>query len=1306
MDTTRLHRTTFSLLKDSYNSPVSSSYCSCDALSSVTINSRPCSRFPLILTWRKRLSGSGGFNVHGFHTRRRRRKGREIIQKSQVTEASLVHNFAAIAFTVAAITLLPLFWRYVKNNYLRSKPSSSPNSSDPQRGTEDLKDMAASANSNAEFPSRENVGSVDKTVTSQPQFSNSEVCNRHSIATSSNESDHATALAVSDGQLNESNDDCGAMAPVAAGCAEQKQEMELASKDEFSGLEGSVVNAENASVHDILRANEVQEPGLELPFVKKSTYLENEHQDIGAGHQIVIADTEQVSGLESCIVGARSSYSEEEAQDMGSGQKVIANEKQELGLQCSLINGKRSFLEEEPQDLGTIHMLVTANEVQETHIVNEKSRYSEEGQDIGAGQRIVITNDVQGSSSMSCGMSLAIEEPYLLENLSSTRERDSVENIFVPRTTDSHINKNSNENLSIAEHSEASFSLNERSHASETQSPNGAYADHIKIENSENDTQYRLPVGNHEGRLSAAKADPVALASKFIEEKTTSIDKEETLNAGKVENGAPINGAASIIGGRRKRTWHKSQGRSVDFAAKLKDLFPIDTTRDASEYMRYYDRWLRVGRFKDCIELLERMNRVGALDMNKVYHAKFFDICRKNRAVKEAFQFIKLIQNPSLSTFNMLLSVCASAEDVEGAFQVLPLVKKTGLKADCKLYTTLISSCAKGGKVDIMFKVFHEMVNAGVEPSVHTYGALIDGCARAGQVAKAFGVYGIMRSKKVKPDRVIFNALITACGRSGAVDRAFDVLSEMKAEPHPVHPDHVTVGALISACSQSGQVDRALEVYKMVEEYGIKGTPDVYTMAVSVCSQKGDLDFALGVYDDMKKTGVCPDEVFFSALIDAAGHAGNIDFAFQFLHDAKALGLTPGSVIYSSLMGACSNTRNWQRALELYEEIKAAKFLPTVSTVNALITSLCDAGNLQKCVEVLDEMKQAGVTPNQITYTILLIACQKEDGPELAFKLFSRATMDGVVPTLTMCDCVTGLCLRRFQKVSSLGQSIVSFDLGNAQIHNQWTSWALLVYRQTVAAGVVPTMEALSQVLGCLRMPVNAAQRVSLIESLGFNASTAKQSNLYSLIDGFGVYDPRAFSLYEEAASLGVVPCFSYKDNPMNVDAREMQVYAIEVYLLTILKGLKHRLAAGAQLPNITVRLPVEKVPVTSVKGQKVVSVSGRTGQVVGALLRRLNLPYQGNEAYGKIRISGKAIKHWLRPKSYSPSIQFSGKVLGSSSPVSHLAKSINEQQRTIRTEDLSFDQSTSSSIVDNPSDESSIKLYKPWEDRRPHQKF
>lgn len=568
---------------------------------------------------------------------------------------------------------------------------------------------------------------------------------------------------------------------------------------------------------------------------------------------------------------------------------------------------------------------------------------------------------------------------------------------------------------------------------------------------------------------------------------------------------------------------------------------------DPSKHLSKYNNLLKAGRLCECVELLKDMEMKGLLDMTKVYHAKFFNICKKQKAVNEAFDYVRLIPNPTLSTFNMLMSVCASSQDSEGAFQVIQLLKDARLDPDCKLYTTLISTCGKCGKVDLMFEVFHKMVNSGVEPNVHTYGALIDGCARAGQVAKAFGAYGIMRSKNVKADRVVFNALIAACAQSGAMARAFDVIAEMEAEIQPIVPDHVTFGTLMKACAKAGQVERAREVYKMIQQYNIKGSSEVYTIAINSCSQTGDWEFARSVYDDMTQKGVLPDEMFMSALIDVAGHAKKLEAAFDILQQARKEGVQIGVMTYSSLMGACSKAKNWQRALELYEYLKSLKLVQTVSTVNALLTALCDGDQFQKALEVLSEMKGLGLCPNSITFSILIVASEKKDDMEAAQMLLSQAKKDGAAPTLIMCRCIIGMCLRRFEKACLVGETVLSFDSGRPQVNNEWTSLALMVYRETIGAGEKPTSQILSQVLGCLKFPYDTYVRNRLVENLGVTAESSKTSNLCSLIDGFGEYDPRAFSILEEAASYGVVPSVSLKMNPIVIDAKELDAFTAEV---------------------------------------------------------------------------------------------------------------------------------------------------------------
>lgn len=56
-------------------------------------------------------------------------------------------------------------------------------------------------------------------------------------------------------------------------------------------------------------------------------------------------------------------------------------------------------------------------------------------------------------------------------------------------------------------------------------------------------------------------------------------------------------------------------------------------------------------------------------------------------------------------------------------------------------------------------------------------------------------------------------------------------------------------------------------VYEMIDQFNIKGTPELYTIAVNSCSQTADWDFACKIFADMKLKGVVPDEVCLVVLI-------------------------------------------------------------------------------------------------------------------------------------------------------------------------------------------------------------------------------------------------------------------------------------------------------------------------------------------------------------------------------------------------------------------------------------------------------
>lgn len=96
-------------------------------------------------------------------------------------------------------------------------------------------------------------------------------------------------------------------------------------------------------------------------------------------------------------------------------------------------------------------------------------------------------------------------------------------------------------------------------------------------------------------------------------------------------------------------------------------------------------------------------------------------------------------------------------------------------------------------------------------------------------------------------------------------------------------------------------------------------------------------------------------------------------------------------------------------------------------------------------------------------------------------------------------------------------------DNGCQMFNLRRTSWALSIYRDTVSSGIMPTVEIVSQVLGCLRIPYDAALRNRIFEELGLSSDLSRYSSLCALLDGFGEYDPRSVSVLEVSEELTVL---------------------------------------------------------------------------------------------------------------------------------------------------------------------------------------
>ncbi|CAI7879514.1 unnamed protein product [Closterium sp. NIES-53] len=650
-------------------------------------------------------------------------------------------------------------------------------------------------------------------------------------------------------------------------------------------------------------------------------------------------------------------------------------------------------------------------------------------------------------------------------------------------------------------------------------------------------------------------------------------------------------------------------------AAEEEDV-SVEAGGDVEKYIATYNRWVRLGgRLDKCVGLLEQMHQHALFDPNQIYHNLFFSMCKSERAVASAFRFVALLESAGaaqLSTYNQLLSVCSHCADVTSAQKVLRMVQASRWRADTALYTALIAACCKSAKLDLAFKVRHLLRN----PPSSSHPPLLP---------PFFPPYGAARHH---------------------------------------------------------------------------------------------------------------DQILFSALINVAAHANKPDAALALLQEMRRARVQPGTVTYAALMGMYNRVRH-APPLALHSPLRLplcppVLCLPPLFPASLSVSPLLPPPLLPHLPSLFPPFLTSPL-PTSFPSTLRSMV-------EQAFSLYHEAQVDGARIGHAICESMIEICMEQHRTGASkpsfsfvIGHLPMAFDLRHPD--NDWAECGLAVYRQSVACGVIPTLNLLSKLLCLLRAPHSSSSSSSSsspssphtplavytageeaagrsssaapaappafasrlppsLPSSGFALSSSSSSsgshnsgsysftvpetvpsNLESapaataaaaaaaaaaagsgrssggsggagsasspLADVFDLYEPLAYSLYEEAEVLGAVPVLSSTAGPISLRFAGYPPNLAEVCVLVLLRGLlkKYRAMPGMKIFPIALHLPVESVEVSPLKrkGTHTLQIASRTSQGVAALLRRLGLPYFGYESSGVLRITASAVTRWLRLRPHAP---------------------------------------------------------------------
>lgn len=687
------------------------------------------------------------------------------------------------------------------------------------------------------------------------------------------------------------------------------------------------------------------------------------------------------------------------------------------------------------------------------------------------------------------------------------------------------------------------------------------------------------------------------------------------------------------------------------------------------------NRYIYKGKVQAALREMEGMVEQGKMYLvENINHRRFLTACSTKRATEEAVRFVQLLDSKDPRVYNMLMSTCVRGKDVNGAFQAWDMMRAEGLKPGKIFYSNLINACAQANQANRAFEVFQNMLNDGVKPDQITFCILINSCARELRkrknrrqqlvlVERAFHVLDDMKSMRVRPDAHIYNALLACCARTGLKTRALSIYQQMLDEGIPSNA--ATYLALMDAHIAANDCEGALEIFENVQPriLGFKsGKEQLYNSAIHACQHLRDFDRALGLYSKMKADCILPDPVLFATLMKAAAETGNIDKTADILSEMKIAEVGPSVSNYSTLIGIHAKNSDYEKAQETYDEMIAHNIKPTVVVMNSLAHAYAKSGMVRETFEIVEEMKSEGLSPNSITCSVLLSSCYHGREIEKAFEVYNEARQQGMQVNES---CTHILILIANRVLKSLRESPIlhgtpggtsSHHLQAIQSQRQaWAARAVSLYHEAVNNGVHPSLESLSLLFGCLRLPRHKMD--------GFSTSST---------EGAGLFESRALFLYEDASSRGMVPAISV-DAEQTFNLEKLPPVVGQVLTLCLIRRLykeKGVSIGGFRCRNIVFEFP----PVAEAKRVKKhkETVEGNpephvnyVGASVVNILRRMSVPFEGSQHEGYVRMNGAALDRWLKSSSGREVI---GQQDLSYHGLNDIYKSIHKQNEKIRT--------------------------------------
>nr|GMD79810.1 putative pentatricopeptide repeat-containing protein At5g47460 [Ipomoea batatas] len=366
----------------------------------------------------------------------------------------------------------------------------------------------------------------------------------------------------------------------------------------------------------------------------------------------------------------------------------------------------------------------------------------------------------------------------------------------------------------------------------------------------------------------------------------------------------------------------------------------------------------------------------------------------KFEAVGDAHRLFVEISEPSVVSWNALISGYVRCGKFNKALNLFVQLERSGLCADSYSFTASLSACRQPGLLHFGESIHSKIVRLGVECSVVVGNSLIDMYGKCGCAKESIRVFNGMTDR----DTISWNSVIAANARNGRLEQAFRFLHQMP------DPDTISYNELISGIAQFGEIQDAIDLLSRIPNPNSSSWNSIITWYVN----RGRACQALEFFCKMHFSGIQMDQFTFSSILSGTANVADITWG-RLIHCCTVKhGLDRSIVVGSALIDMYSKCGKVNQAEVLFETLPRKNLV----TWNAMISGHAHNGNSIKVLGLFEQLKMVtDFQPDGITFLNVLAACWHNKMPlQVANGYFESMIKDyGISPTAEHCSCMIRL---------------------------------------------------------------------------------------------------------------------------------------------------------------------------------------------------------------------------------------------------------------------------------------------------------